>query len=211
MFPSFAIEFMEEKEILDKASQLFTRYGVKSMTMDEIARQMGISKKTLYLYVDNKKDLVKKVMLRQIENQQCDLMDVSGDDTNAIDNLMEMTKVVSIQMKDLHPSIMFDLKKYHPEAFNLLQEHKSTFVYKNIKNNLIKGIASGLYRDNLNPELVTRLYLSMVNSIMDSENFDSKEYSYATLHAEMMRYHIRGIASAKGREYLKQKFNQDNV
>ena len=203
--------FMEEKDIIQKASTLFMRYGIKSMTMDEMARQMGISKKTLYQFVDNKKDLVKKVMLQHIDTQQCHIQDVFNEKVNAIDALMEMTKVVSAEMKEIHPSVMFDLKKYHPEAFGILQEHKQSFIYRNIKNNLEVGIESGLYRDNLNPELLTHLYLSMVNSIMDPENLAGNDFSYADLHAEMMRYHIRGIASANGREYLKKKFKQEHV
>lgn len=204
-------KFMEEKEIIQKAGVLFMRYGIKSMTMDELARQMGVSKKTLYQFVDNKKHLVKKVILQHIDVQQCHIQEVFNEKVNAIDALMEMTKVVSAQMKEIHPSVMFDLKKYHPESFCILQEHKQSFIYKNIKNNLEVGISSGLYRDNLNPELLTQLYLSMVNSIMDPENSVMNDFSYADLHAEMMRYHIRGIASAEGREYLKQKFNQENV
>ena len=202
---------MEELEVIQKAGQLFMRYGIKSMTMDEIARHMGVSKKTLYQFVDNKKDLVKKVMLQHIDMQQCNIQGVFSDESNAIDALMDMTKVVGSEMKELHPSIMFDLKKYHPEAFAILQEHKQSFIYRNIKNNLEIGMKSGLYRDNLNPELLTYLYLSMVNSIMDPENLVKEDFSYADLHAEMMRYHIRGIASSEGRAYLKKKFNQENV
>ena len=202
---------MEELEVIQKAGQLFMRYGIKSMTMDEIARQMGVSKKTLYQFVDNKKDLVKKVMLQHIDMQQCNIQGVFGEQSNAIDALMDMTKVVGSNMKELHPSIMFDLKKYHPEAFAILQEHKQSFIYRNIKNNLEIGMKSGLYRDNLNPELLTYLSLSMVNSIMDPENLVKEDFSYADLHAEMMRYHIRGIASAEGRAYLKKKCNQENV
>lgn len=204
-------DLMEEKEILFNAGMLFMRYGIKSMTMDDIARQLGISKKTLYLYVDNKKDLVKKVMASHIEHDQDCIAEILVKDVNAIDEIMEITKMVAEQMKEMHPSVMFDLKKYHPEGFKLIIEHKDKFIYKNIKRNLEQGIEAGLYRSNLNPELVTRLYLAMVNTIMDPDNFPSANYSYAELHAEMMRYHIRGIASSTGREYLKQKFNQDNV
>lgn len=203
---------MEEKEIYQKACELFMRYGIKSMTMDDVARQLGISKKTLYLYVDNKKDLVKKVMSMQIEFEQCCIQELfSQGEFNAIDELMEITRMVGSQMKELHPSVMFDMKKYHPEAYQILQKHKEEFIYKTIKKNLESGIASGLYRENLNPELISRFYLSMVSSIMDGESLFSSDFSYLELHTEMMRYHIRGIASSKGREYLKKKFKQENI
>ena len=202
---------MDEKEILVKTALLFKTYGIKSMTMDEIARQLGISKKTLYQFVNNKNDLVLKMMSMHIGQEQDCIEEVYKETNNAIDELMETSKLVSSQVKEMHPSVMFDLNKYHPEAFHLLRDHKDKFIYKNIKRNLETGIEEGLYRNNLTPELVTRLYLSMVHSIMGPEDFSNKEFSYADLHLEMMRYHIRGIASAKGREYLKQKFKQENV
>ena len=202
---------MEEKEILFNSGLLFMRYGIKSMTMDDIARQLGISKKTLYLYVDNKKDLVKKMMALHIEEDQDCICQIVNKNGNAIDELMEITKMVGEQMKEMHPAVMFDLKKYHPEAYKLLMDHKEKFISKNIRRNLEEGISTGLYRSNLNPELVTKFYLAMVNTIIDPDHFPSTSFSYSELHAEMMRYHIRGIASAQGREYLKKKFNQEHV
>ena len=181
------------------------------MTMDEVARQLGISKKTLYQYVDNKKDLVKKMMELHINCEQCSLEETLKKCDNAIDEIMAMTKEVSSQMKEMHPSILFDMRKYHPEAFQILVNHKDKFVRKSIHTNLENGVKEGFYRTNLNTEIVTELYLSMMLSIMNPENTPSKEINLHEVHGEMMRYHIRGIASSKGREYLKQKFSQDNV
>lgn len=202
---------MEEKELFEKVTHLFMRYGIKSMTMDEVARQLGISKKTLYLYVDNKKDLVKKMMELHVNCEQCNMEQTLSDCDNAIDEMMRMSKEVSTQMKDLHPSVMFDMKKYHPEAFQILLNHKDEFIRKCILKNLENGVKEEWYRSNLNPEIISQFYLSMISSIMNSEiQFDS-EQNFHEVHSEMMRYHIRGIASSKGREYLKSKFKQDNV
>lgn len=199
---------MDEKKLFEKVADLFMRYGIKSMTMDEVARQLGISKKTLYQYVDNKKDLVKKMMEQHIDEEQCHLQDVFKCCENAIDEVMEMSKEVSNQMKEMHPSILFDMRKYHPEAFQILLKHKDEFVRTCIHRNLENGVREGYYRTNMNIEIVTDFYLSMVSSIMNSENTSSTNASFAEVYAEMIRYHIRGIASAKGRAYLKQKFNQ---
>lgn len=201
----------KEKDILFQAAELFTRYGIKSMTMDDVARHLGISKKTLYLYVDNKKDLVRKSIQSHIEDKQCLMDDHISSSGNAIDDLMMMTKMVSSQMKEMHPSIMFDLKKYHIEAYRSLVKHKDDYIYKNIKSNIESGMQSGLYRDNIQPEIVTRLYISMVNVIMDPSQSTLSTYNNDEIYTQMIRYHIRGIASSKGREYLKQKFKQDNI
>lgn len=212
MFLHLRLELiMEEKELFEKVTQLFMRYGIKSMTMDEVSRQLGISKKTLYLFVDNKKDLVKKMMEFHIDCEQCNIEASFSKCDNAIEEIMEMTKEVSEQMKEMHPSILFDMRKYHPEAFQILVNHKDKFVRTCIHKNLEKGIEEGYYRPNMNPEIVTELYLSMMSSIMNPENTPAKDINVRDVHGEMMRYHIRGIASSKGREYLKQKFKEDNV
>lgn len=201
----------KEKEILLQAGELFAKYGIKSMTMDDVSRQLGISKKTLYQYVDNKKDLVKKSIQLHINDEKCCMEDVLSSKGNAIDELMKMTKMVGSQMKEMHPSVIFDLKKYHLEAYKCLANHRDDFIYVSIKRNIENGMRSGLYRSNINPEILTRLYLSMVNVIMDPESSILEGHSKSEIYIEMIRYHIRGIASAKGREYLKQKFNQENI
>lgn len=202
---------MEEKELFEKVTHLFMQFGIKSMTMDEIARQMGISKKTLYQFVDNKKDLVKKSIGHHINCEECSMSEILGSCENAIDEIMLLTTQVSIEMKNMHPSVMFDMKKYHPEAFKILLHHKEDYMQKVILKNLETGVEQGYYRTNINPQVIAEFYLSMVSSIMNAENYLTKEYKFSEIHSEMMRYHIRGIASSKGREYLKQKFSQDNV
>ena len=202
---------MEEKQLFEKVIHLFMRYGIKSMTMDEVARQLGISQKTLYQSVDNKKDLVKKMMEFHIDCEQCSMEETVSKCDNAIDEIMVMTKEVSNQMKQMHPSVLFDLRKYHPEAFQILVRHKDEFVRKSIHANLENGIKEGFYRTNMNATIVTELYLSMMSAIMNPENTPAKDINAHEIHGEMMRYHIGGIASSKGREYLTQKFNQDNV
>jgi len=201
---------MEEKQILEQAILLFTRFGIKSMTMDEVSRNLGISKKTLYQFVENKNDLVIKAISNHIEDEQCDIDKIFSEDKNAIDEILEITKMVGSDMKEMHPSVMFDLKKYHRQAWQILVDHKDKYIHKNIKHNLEKGVKSGLYRSNLNTEIITKLYLSMVNTIMDPDSLSVQGLSIMDLHTEMMRYHIRGIASAKGREYMKKKLNHEN-
>lgn len=200
--------FMEEKDIIIKAGELFVKYGIKSMTMDDISKHLGMSKKTLYQFVKNKKDLVKKVMNLQIQNQQgciCDMHDGKG---NAIDKFMSIGSFVSEHIRALHPSVIFDLKKYHPEAWGVLNKHKEEFIYATIKENLEEGMAEGLYREDLKPELVARLYLAMTNSLLDPELFPSLTFA-KELHKEMTKYHIRAVLSKNGIEYIKTKMEKN--
>lgn len=202
---------MEEKEILEQVVALFMQYGIKSMTMDEIARQLGISKKTLYQFVSNKNELVEKAVALKIHEEQqciCQLFESKG---NPIDELMEMTAFVGSNMKQMHPSVIFDMKKYHIDAWKKLNNHKEKFIYDTILRNLEKGVEFGLYRDNLIPEIVAKFYLCMVNTIIDPTNWSASEIDKSIIYEQMMRYHIRGIANEKGRIYLKEKFKTNNI
>ncbi len=209
----FAAEFMEEKDLIEKASDLFIVYGIKSMTMDEIARQLGISKKTLYQFVSNKNELVDKVVTCKIDEEQHGVCQVVEPKGNAIDQLMELTAFVRSNMRKMHPSVMFDLQRYHQESWKRIQQHKEHFIYETIKTNLEKGVKDGLYRDNLNPDIVARFYLSMVNTVLNpiESGFMDPGYEASEVHEQMMRYHIRGIANEKGRNYLKEKFKANNI
>lgn len=200
---------MEEKNIIIKAGELFVKYGIKSMTMDDISRHLGMSKKTLYQFVENKNDLVKKVMNLHIDNQQnciCKMQDGSG---NAIDKFLEIGAFVNEHVRALHPSVIFDLKKYHFKAWSILNKHKREFIDSTIKANLEEGIKEGLYRSDMNTEVVARLYLALTNTLIDPDSFPEGDYSNEEIHKEMTQYHIRAVLSKKGTDYIKTKMEKD--
>jgi len=204
---------MDEKgiEILGKTAHLFMRLGIKSMTMDDIARQLGVSKKTLYLYVSDKNDLVVKVMQQIVQhekdfsNRLCEIHE------NSIDMLFALSKDVAQKFGQMHPSINYDMQKYHPEAWKIYEDFRTTFIADCIKENLERGINQGLYRSNLDSFIVSRLYANKMDMCSDSEVFPADKYDFKTIHFEMMRYHIRGVASDKGLAYLKEKIKQENI
>lgn len=200
---------MEEKDIIIKVGGFFVKYGIKSMTMDDISSHLGISKKTLYQFVENKKDLVKKVMSNLIANQQnciCEMHDGSG---NAIDKLLEISSFINEHMRALHPSVIFDLKKYYPDAWGVLNEHKQEFIYSTIKSNLEVGMKEGLYRSDMNTEVVTRLFLAMTNALIDPNSFPKGYFTKEEMHKEITQYHIRAVLNKKGIDYFKTKMGKN--
>jgi len=199
------------KEILAGAAQLFMRFGIKSMTMDDIARQLGVSKKTLYVYVKDKNELVERVMTMIVEREKALSMKMCDTFENAIDMLFELSKDVSQKFGQVHPSINYDLQKYHPGAWKIYEDFRTVFVADCIKDNILRGVEQGLYRDNLDPYVVSRMYASKMELCTDGEVFPPDRYDFKTIHFELMRYHIRGIASEKGLKYLKKKVKQENI
>ena len=201
---------MDKKtQFISEVTQLFMRFGVKSLTMDEIARQMGVSKKTIYQYVSDKKELVTQCVQLAINDEQCMLCDLKERSGNAIDILFGINKQVSEKLQSVQPSVMYDIERYYPEAWKIMENHKKQFVFDMVKSNMEQGVEEGLYRGNLIPEIIAGNYVAMINKIFDCEYFDAGKYDFKTLHREIARYHIRGIASEAGRKYLKEKLNTD--
>lgn len=182
---------------------LFMKYGIKSLTMDDISSHLGISKKTLYQYVSDKKDLVMQGMALMIEHEKSMLCHAMETSQNAIDELIGVTRCVSSEIGDMHPSVIFDLQKYHPDAWKLMENHKKNFIYNMMLENLKRGIKEGYYRDNLDPFVITNIYIGMVDNVLNPENPIHKNMSIDQLHQEIIRYHIKGIANEKGLLYLK--------
>ncbi len=198
----------KEKEIIAGATEVFMRLGIKSVNMDDISRQLGISKKTLYKYVSDKNDLVKKSVqvIIAVEDEAIDQIQSKG--LNAIDENMEIMKHVMGMLNNMHPSIIFDMEKYHPEVLRYMMDNRHTNVYDCIMSNLKKGIKEGLYRKNLNADVIAKFYINSMDVILDKTEVHIEGISYSEKFKEYFRYHIRGIASEKGIQYLKENYSK---
>lgn len=193
----------EITKILNASDALFRKYGIRSVTMADIARSLGMSKKTLYLYIENKHDLVSKMMKRHIaeDKEMCTM--IQKEAKNALDELLKVSLYVQKQVKEINPSLIFDLQKYHRPVWELMDEFHSKYIVYMVEDNLKKGVAEGLYRKNLQVELVSRLYVGLFPVVSNSELFPANKFPTHILYKEFMRYHIHGIVSEKGRKLLK--------
>jgi len=200
---------MEEKaiEIIQRSIPIFTRFGIKSVTMDDVARELGISKKTLYKYFKDKNDLIVKGVQMKIDADEELCGSVECQSGNAIDELFAISEFVVQNLSNINPSVIFELKKYHPEAFEILNKHKWEFVLKTIRKNINRGIEEGIYRDNMDPEIIARLYVGSTDLIMEGSIFPWPEFKVDKVYLEILRFQIRGLANKKGIEYLTNKLN----
>lgn len=198
---------MEDKlnEILPRVTEIFMRFGFRSVTMDDIAKQLRISKKTLYQCVTDKKDLVSKCLEHGQAEDKCYVRDLMDQDINAIDQMFAISEKVVNQLKEVHPSVFFDLEKYYPEAWETLLIFKNDFIYGMILENINKGIEEGLYREDLNGPVIARVYVRRMDDVWSGELFPEEDIKLPEIYLELMRYHIRGIASQKGIDYLVEK------
>ena len=130
---------------------------------------------------------------------------------NAIDEIILITHYVGQQLKSIHPSIHYDLEKYYPEAWGMFYDHKNDFIYNSVVTNLQRGIKEGLYREEMDAEVIAKLYVSKIDILFDPDIFPVSKFSFQEVHFELIRYHIRGIASQEGIEYLKGRVKDEDI
>lgn len=192
----------EEAKILERCERLFMRYGIKSVTMDDVARELGMSKKTLYQYFENKEQLVHKVTSHHFACQNHMVEQVFRHSKTAIDEMFAIAAWMNAMSKNLNPALVYDLRKYHPESWQVFVDHRNNEVINSIKHNLRRGIAEGLYREDLDVEILARIYVARVEMFIDNEIFPYEQFPPQKTFNVFMDYHIRGVATSKGIKYL---------
>lgn len=191
-----------KKDIIKTAFELFLRYGIKSVTMDDIAREMGMSKKTLYQYVPNKADLIDQIFQAHIDDEQCMTEEIRSTSSDALEEMLKIGQYVVQKLRSVSPAAVYDLRKYYGSIWKNMEKEMKQHVYAVICDNLERGIQQGIYRSELNPDVIARLYVGKSVLVTDDEVFEKGEFDLAALHQEFMTYHIHGIASEKGRKLL---------
>ncbi len=194
-----------EHEIIYCALSLFNKYGIRSVTMDDVARELGISKKTIYKYFENKADLVHKSVRTIYDSLQKHLLEINKTTKNAIDELMMIDQVVGEVLENHNPSLRFQLQKYYPHTYNSLYEGRHNLIEEVISSNVEKGKKAGLYRNEASTDIMTYLYCSKMHTLPEEELELLEKHSIKAMMSQAMEYHIRGMATEKGLEYLESK------
>jgi len=196
--------------LLKQAGEIFMRYGLKSVTMDDVCRELGISKKTLYQYVSDKNDLIAKVLDQDIQEDEKVICALQTSGLSAIDELLHIQKMVTEKVQHMHSSIIYDLKKYYPESWGRIIRHRNEFIVGCIEQNIIKGQQEGVFRTDIHSALIAKIYASRIEVSIDPSLYSGLKITPAEVYAEAMRYHIRGIATEKGLKYLESTQNKTN-
>ena len=188
----------ELKKILLKVRELYMKYGIKSVTMDDVARELGISKKTLYQFVTDKDDLVGKFIDNETVIRQEEICKCFRIGFNAVEELFEISIFMNKLMRDQNPATEHDLRKYYPSHYQKTVKARREGIFNYILTNLKKGIKEGLYRKEMNKEVIAKLYLWRSENIHFNELFTVEEFTSIKLFVELLTYHVRGIATEKG-------------
>lgn len=194
---------MEIKDrILNHAQKLFTRNGIKSVSMDDIAADMAMSKKTLYKWFENKDQIVQAAMSRHLEGTQLDCNAMIRTATSAIDELFRMLEWVKQEFSNVHPGIFYDLQKFHPATWQLWQAHKNEFILSQIIENLRRGIAEGLFRADLDLDVIARLRLAQIEMQFDPEIYPARAFAREQVSVALLEHFMLGVATLKGHRLI---------
>ena len=202
-----------KQDILIKSEALFMRYGIKSVTMDDISRDLGISKKTLYQYVDNKQDLIDQCFQRHIEEEMCIIGEIREEGSDSIDEILRIARYVIKSIRKVSPTVMYDLEKYYRKTYMKMKQLHNQHVYHFILENVVKGQKEGLYRAEIDASMITKIYIANTNPGTYLDLFPQDKYNLEPLVKEYTLYHLHGVVTPKGLELLEKykKTSFDNI
>ncbi len=181
---------------------MFLNLGVKSVTMDEIASEMGISKKTIYAHFPTKTKLIEATALYVFENISAGIQQIRKEDKEPIDELFTIKDFASGILQNEKSSPQYQLEKYYPGISGMIKEKQQQILDELIKENLLKGIAKKTYRKDIPLEFTSKIYFVGILGVKDRDLFPEKEYTTNDLVEKHLEYHLRAIVTPKGLESL---------
>lgn len=204
------MEELETREkILEGVEALFMKYGVRSVTMDDIARHLAISKKTLYQHFADKDDLVYKMSESFLERAFRQYEEIAQHSKNSIEELSKISVCMKHDMEHLNPSMLFDLQKYHPKAWNLWIDHKTRVITESVIRNIRQGIADGYFRPEINPEVLAITRLILIENAFDARMFPRDKFNFADVQSQLFEFFVHGLCTDKGKK-LYQKYKESS-
>jgi AcrR family transcriptional regulator len=196
---------METKDrIIGQTYDLFMRYGIRSVSMDDIAYHLAISKKTIYQYYADKDALVEEVLDIELKRNYEECERNKQKKQNSIHEFFLSMDTMKEMFKQLNPTIIHDIQKYHPKCFKKLNQHKEDFFYNIIKDNLELGINEGLYRPEINVDILTKFHLETFFIATNSEIFPISKYNLSLVNQEILENFLYGISTTNGIEKIEQ-------
>lgn len=194
---------MEPKErILAGARELFFKYGTKTITMDDIAKHLGMSKKTLYQYFSNKNEVVESMILKQLHDKECECQQVANDSTNVIEEVFSIMKNMGTFFSQANPNLFYDLQKYHSSSWNLFKKFRDEYMVKMVEDSINKGIKQGLVRADIDSKTIARLRVKEVEMGFDPDTFPPDKFKIVDVQMALMDHFLHGICTLKGHKMV---------
>lgn len=204
---------LEVKEyIVEESDKLFCQYGFKSVTMDDIAKHLGMSKKTIYQHFSDKNELVNILIRKKLSSQECAMKDGHTKAETAVHEIFFAIEDIHQLLTSMNPKLFYDLQKYHPSAWLYFKNFKEKNLKETIYNNLKRGIDEGYYRQELNIDILTQMRLEQINLIFNHhDNYTNNKYNIAQVMIAITEHFLYGVCNFKGLQLINEYKTQTNT
>jgi AcrR family transcriptional regulator len=194
---------METKDrILQGAKELFFKFGIKSITMDDIAKHLAMSKKTIYQFYSDKNEVVEKLMVQEMETNEQEFQAIADQAPNVVEEVFAMMKHMSVMFSQMNPNLFYDMQKYHPNAWKLFQQFKENFIERMVEESVQKGIKQGLVRSDINTKIMARLRMEQVEMGFNPNSFPPDKFKMGDVQLALLDHFLHGICTIKGHKLI---------
>lgn len=198
-----------KKHIVKESSGLFLRYGIRSVTMDDIAQHIAVSKKTLYQLFKDKEEIIMLVMKQHFQLHMDEMEKIRKSCDNAIEELYKISLYAREQIKSINPGVVFDLQKYYKEVWKVYLDFNRDIFFESLLESLRWGISDGYFRIDIHPEILAILRIEEINMSFDTNIYPDAKYTLSDTHNQLYDHFAYGILTSKGLKLWSQ-YKQNN-
>jgi len=194
-------------KILHSANDQFHRFGIRSVSMDDIANELKMSKKTIYQYFRDKDDIVQKVTELHIRREMSEFEEVLNTSENALDEIFKLSKCLRRNMSEINPSLLFDLQKFHPSSWSLWETFKYDFIKNAVLRVIARGKSEGFFRKEINAEIMAILRIETIELTFNQKIFPKDRFDFLEVQLTLLDHFVHGLLTMKGQEIYDEMTN----
>jgi len=202
---------LTKEKIISESIHLFMTYGLRSVTMDDIAKHLSMSKKTIYQHFNDKEDIVIQATNEVFKAENKLMCEIEDGAENAVEQLYKLTIKLRETIKNTSTTALYDMKKYYPRAWEKYKDYKHNVIYNSVIDNLKRGMREGLFRENINPEILAQLRIGEIELSFNKEFFPEDEFSLVEIHDQLFEHFTYGILSKEGVKLFETYKQKNNI
>jgi len=191
-----------KSKIINGAEELFFKYGIKSVTMEDIAKHLGISKKTIYQFYSDKNELVEIFMAERLKENEYECRLIAKNAANVIEIFFALMEHLGVMFSNMNPKLFYDLQKYHPTTWKLFKQFKEGFIELMVQDSLKRGMKEGFVRKDINTKIIARLRMEEVEMGFNPELFPPNKFKIIDVQLALLDHFLHGVCTLKGHKLI---------
>jgi AcrR family transcriptional regulator len=188
--------------ILTAALEMFMRHGIKSVTMDDIAKHLAMSKKTIYQYFKDKDEVVHTLMERQFAVDCAEFESIAKEASNVVEEVFGHMRKMHRMFSNINPNMLYDLRKFHPRSWEIVTRFRTEVALGMVEQALEKGKKDGLVRADVNTKIISQLRVEQIEMGFNPTVFPPAKYAMLDVQIAMVEHFLYGICTLKGHKLI---------